>query len=261
MKLWIVKIKTFAKTSKIVRTREFVFENIKIKMTNVFMSIVVKHQCDLNFHIIKHIDNVKLQQLWKLCDLRNYEVIFKIMRAYLKTRKNELMIKKFVSIEFSHSYKRFVINMKIHNDFMKYNRIAVIKHNSITVASTKLKKKNRLKNELKNIDIEKFFAHDETNVLKFFFFSISFVCLLFCFRHFYSTKKFVFSFHELFIDSMIIALKFEVTNDWEIWKNRQNFLTSITSNENWNSFSFENRIQNKCENESLNVIIISQLHV
>ena len=63
MRLWIVKIKTFAKISKIARTREFVFENIKVKMTNVFMSIVVKHQNDLFFYIIKHIDNVKFQQL------------------------------------------------------------------------------------------------------------------------------------------------------------------------------------------------------
>ena len=142
MRLWIVKIKTFAKISKIARIREFVFKNIKIKMTNIFMSIVVKHQNDLFFHIIKHIDNVKLQQLWKLCDLRDYEVIFKIMRAYLQTRKNEFMIEKSFSIEFFHSYKWFAIDFVIHNDFIKRNHKVEIKHNSITVASTKLKKKS-----------------------------------------------------------------------------------------------------------------------
>ena len=143
IRLWIVKIKAFAKTSKIVRTRESVFKNIKIKMTNVFMSIVVKHQCDLFFHIIRHIDNVKLQQLWKLCDLKDYETIFKIMRAYLKTRKNEFMIEESSSIESFHSYKWFAIDFVTHNDFIKRNHKAVIKHDSIDVASSKLKTKKR----------------------------------------------------------------------------------------------------------------------
>ena len=143
MRLWIVKIKAFAKISKIARTRESVFKNIKIKMTNVLMSVVVKHQCDLFFHIIRHIDNVKLQQLWKLYDLKDYETILKIMRAYLKTRKNELMIEKSSSIESSHSYKWFVIDSAIHNDLIKRNHKTVIKHDSIDVASSKLKTERR----------------------------------------------------------------------------------------------------------------------
>ena len=172
-----MKIKTFAKTSKIVRTRKFVFEDIKIKMTNVFMSIVVTHQCDLNFHIIKHIDNMKFQQLWELCDLKDYEIIFKIMRAYLKTRKNELMIKKSISIEFSHSYKRFVIDMKIYNDFMKHNRIVVIKHNSIIVASTKFKKKSIEKRAKKHWYWKIFCTWWSKRIETFFFFQFrSFVC-------------------------------------------------------------------------------------
>ena len=145
-----MKIKTFAKTSKIARIRKFVFKKIKIKMTNIIKSIVVEHQCDLFFHIIKHIDNVKFQQLWKLCDFENYEIIFKIMREYLKTRKNEFMIKNLFSIEFSHSYKRFVIDIVTYNDLIKHKRKIEIKHNLIVIVSSNFKtKKKSIKKRVK----------------------------------------------------------------------------------------------------------------
>ena len=230
MRLWIVKIKTFAKASKIARTQELVFENIKIKMTNVLMSIVVKHQNDFDFHIIRHIDNVKLQQLWKLCDLKNYKTILKIIRAYLKTRKNELMIKESSFIESFHSYKWFVIDFATHNDLIKRNHKIVIKHDSIDVVSSKLKTKKRsTKRRIKKRWYwEVFCIWWNKRVETSFFSSNSFVCLLFNSRHFYSTKKLTFSSHELFIDSMITALKFEVANDWEIWK------------KSWRFFNFDN---------------------
>ena len=61
--LFAVKIKAFAKTLKITRMREITLKNIKIKMTNIFKSIVVEHQCDIFIHLIRQIDNVKFQQL------------------------------------------------------------------------------------------------------------------------------------------------------------------------------------------------------
>ena len=61
--LFVVKIKIFAKILKITRMRKTILKNIKIKITNIFKSIVVEHQCDKNINFIKHIDNKKLQQL------------------------------------------------------------------------------------------------------------------------------------------------------------------------------------------------------
>ena len=115
-RLWIKKFKTFAKTSKMIRTRKIIMNDIKIKMTIIFKSIIVQH--DINF--FKHIDNMNFQQLWKLCDFENYEIIFEIMRECLKLRKNEFIIKKLFLIEFFYSYKRFVIQSFNYFDwFMK----------------------------------------------------------------------------------------------------------------------------------------------
>ena len=115
-RLWVKKFRAFAKISKMIRAREVIMNDIKIKMTIIFKSIIVQH--DISF--FKHIDNMSFQQLWKLCDLENYEVIFEIMREYLKSRKNEFMIKKLFSIEFFHTYKRFVIqSLNYFDRFMK----------------------------------------------------------------------------------------------------------------------------------------------
>ena len=119
-RLWVKKFKAFAKTSKMIRTWRITMNDIKIKMTIIFKSIIVQH--DINF--FKHIDNMSFQQLWKLCDFENYEIILEIMREYLKSRKNEFMIKKLFSIEFSHSYKRFVIQSFNYFDrFMKQKQV------------------------------------------------------------------------------------------------------------------------------------------
>ena len=58
-----MKIKIFAKILKIIRMSEITLKNIKIKLTNIFKSIVVEHQCNKNINFIKHIDNKKFQQL------------------------------------------------------------------------------------------------------------------------------------------------------------------------------------------------------
>ena len=119
-KLWIKKFKTFAKTSKMIRARRIIMNDIKIKMTIILKSIIVQH--DINF--FKHIDNMNFQQLWKLCNFENYEVIFEIMREYLKSWKNEFMIKKLFLIEFFHTYKRFVIqSLNYFDRFMKQKQI------------------------------------------------------------------------------------------------------------------------------------------
>ena len=61
---------TFAKTSKIIHNREFTkkdiqikIKNIKIKITNILKSIVIKIQFSKNINFIKYINNVKFQQL------------------------------------------------------------------------------------------------------------------------------------------------------------------------------------------------------
>ena len=41
-------------------------------------------------------------------NLENYEIIFEIMRRYLKSRKNEILIIKLSQIEFFYLYQRFI---------------------------------------------------------------------------------------------------------------------------------------------------------
>ena len=61
---------TFAKISKITHNRKFIkkniqikIKNIKIKITNISKPIVIKIQSNKNINFIKHINNVKFQQL------------------------------------------------------------------------------------------------------------------------------------------------------------------------------------------------------
>ena len=57
--LFIVKVKAFEKTSKIKNIRKFKFENIKIKITNISQSIIVKYYFFTLIYFIKYINNVK----------------------------------------------------------------------------------------------------------------------------------------------------------------------------------------------------------
>ena len=101
--LFRVEIDSFLKISKIIAARESTFRDIATKIINIFKSVVAKQFC--NF--IKHIDNIKLQRLWKLYNFENYETIFEIIRRYLKIRKNDILTKK--KLHISDFYRRFAI--------------------------------------------------------------------------------------------------------------------------------------------------------
>ena len=102
--LFAAKFESWLKiTSKIIWIKRFIMNDIEIHITNIFKSIVVQ-----NFIIwIRHIDNVKLQQLWKLCDFEDYEIISEIMLQYLNSRKNEILI--FKKSRVFNVYRRFAI--------------------------------------------------------------------------------------------------------------------------------------------------------
>ena len=101
-----VELRAFGKASKITRIRLPTAHDIRDKMTNIPKPIVVEHQYDKSTNLIRHIDNVKLQQLWKMCDLGDYEAIPEAMRRYLESRKDEILIVKKLPIEPPHSYQR-----------------------------------------------------------------------------------------------------------------------------------------------------------
>ena len=121
-----VEVKAFEKASKITRMRLSTIRDIEAKMTNIPKPIVVEHQCGILIHLTRHIDNAKLQQLWELCDLGDYEAIPEAMRRYLKSRKNEILAVNRPSIEHPHSYQRPAIDSAVYNDLMRYNRRAEI---------------------------------------------------------------------------------------------------------------------------------------
>ena len=99
------KARAFAKTSKIkiTQARRPIFEDIMAKMTNIPKPIVMKIQAGKNISFIRHTDNLKLQQMWDLCDLGDYEAIPEAMRRYLESRKNDILTMK---SEPSNSYRR-----------------------------------------------------------------------------------------------------------------------------------------------------------
>ena len=124
--LWKVKIKAFGKASKIAKMRLPTIKDIEDKITNIPKPIVIEHQCGISIHRIRHIDNVKLQQLWELCDLEDYEAIPEAIRRYLESRKTEILATKKPPIEPPHSYQRPAIDMTIYNRLIRYNRRAEI---------------------------------------------------------------------------------------------------------------------------------------
>ena len=108
-RLFAVEARAFAKTSKIkiTQARRPIFEDIMAKMTNIPKPIVMKIQAGKGISFIRHTDNVKLQQLWELSDLGDYEAIPEVMRRYLESRKNDILTMK--KPESSNSYRRSAI--------------------------------------------------------------------------------------------------------------------------------------------------------
>ena len=101
--LFVAEVKPWLRASKITRVRFPTMDDIKAKITNVPKPIVVRDST--NF--IRHTDNMKLQQLWELCDLEDYEAIPEAMFRYLESRKNEIL--GIDRPEPPHSYQRFAI--------------------------------------------------------------------------------------------------------------------------------------------------------
>ena len=104
--LFAVKVRAFCKASKITRFRVSTGQDIKDKMRNILKPIIVEHRCGTDTNLIRHIDNMKLQQLWEACDLGDYEAIPEAMRRYLESRKDEILAVTEPPIEPLHSYLR-----------------------------------------------------------------------------------------------------------------------------------------------------------
>ena len=95
-------------------------------MTNVPKPIVVEYQYCKSTNLIRNTDNMKLQQLWELCDLGDYEAIPEAMRRYLESRKNEILAIEPPPIEPPHSYQRPAIEPPSYYDQLIQNRQIIL---------------------------------------------------------------------------------------------------------------------------------------
>ena len=103
--LFSVEVRSFLRASKITQVGRWTMRDIQAKVTNIPKPIVVQQSTK----IIRHTDNVALQQLWELCDLGDYEAIPEAMRRYFESRKKDILTLKKPRVESLNSYQRYAI--------------------------------------------------------------------------------------------------------------------------------------------------------